>query len=251
MMAIDDNPIKSVKKQFELESLSTSAVTDRALNLVSSLPLPYPLDKILEGVKAFLAKDTDEKDRLLVETIADEVVKHAEEIERMQTTLADHQPSLSPEAMISLFVDAMRKAESTRAEDRVRRVGLILANAIIEKNMEDVNEIEELMRVATHLSDRDVELLKELDRIEGDIVRTQGHIERYPAFQKWEFGWWGARILPELDSVFSKLESYGLVSRIAPPNNLNIMANYQNRYLLLPKGARFVTRIKSRAEEQP
>ncbi len=56
----------------------------------------------------------------------------------------------------------------------------------------------------------------------------------------------GTRVLPELDSVFSKLESYGLASRIAPPNNQNIMADYQNRYVLLPKGARFVDLIKSR-----
>ena len=51
--------------------------------------------------------------------------------------------------MISLFVDATRKAESTRAEDRVRRVGIILANAIIEKGRANADEIEELMRVAT------------------------------------------------------------------------------------------------------
>jgi hypothetical protein len=247
MMAIDDNPIKTVKKQFEMESLSTSPVTERALDLVSSLPLPYPLDKIVEGMKKFLATDTAEKDRLLVETIANEVVKHAEELGRIQTTLAEHESRLSPEAMISLFVDAMRKAESTRAGDRVRRVGLILANAIIEKSPAEADEIEELMRVATELSDRDVELLRELVRIEGDIVRTQGRIARYDAFTKWEQGSWGTRVMPELDSVFSKLESYGLVSRIPPPNNLNIMADYQNRYLLLSKGARFVDLIRSRS----
>ena len=54
---------------------------------------------------------------------------------------------------------------------------------------------------------------------------------------------------PELDSVFSKLESYGLVTRLAPPNNQNIMADIQNRYALLPKGLRFVDLIKSRAEK--
>ena len=35
---------------------------------------------------------------------------------------------------------------------------------------------------------------------------------------------------------FSKLESYGLVSSIPPPN-LNLMAEYQNRYGLLRKGS--------------
>ena len=73
-------------------------------------------------------------------------------------------------------------------------------------------------------------------RIEGVIVRNQGRVERYSAYTTWEQGRWGTRVDPELDSVFSKLESYGLVARLAPPNNLNIMADVQNRYVLLPKG---------------
>jgi hypothetical protein len=63
----------------------------------------------------------------------------------------------------------------------------------------------------------------------------------------WEQGPWGTRIDPEIDSVFSKLESYGLVSRIAPPNNLNISADFQNRYVLLAKGLRFVDLVQQRA----
>jgi hypothetical protein len=58
-----------------------------------------------------------------------------------------------------------------------------------------------------------------------------------------------SRVIPELDSVFNKLESYGLVTRIHPPNNINIMADYQSRYVLLPKGVRFVALIGSRAAE--
>jgi len=71
-------------------------------------------------------------------------------------------------------------------------------------------------------------------------------IPRHAAHVKWIEGPWGERVDPELDSVFNKLESYGLVSKIAPPNNFNIMADYQNRFVLLPKGTRFVALIKSR-----
>ena len=46
----------------------------------------------------------------------------------------------------------------------------------------------------------------------------------------------GARTEIEIDSVFSKLESYGLVSRIPSPNNLKLMTEFQNRYVLLLKG---------------
>jgi len=244
---IDDNPIDALKHQFEMEDLSTSPVTGRVLQIVSSLPVvPPPLSKAIEWLRKRLAADGAERDRIMLETIAAEVVKHGEDLERTQKVLTDQESRMSEEVLGPLLVDAARKAENTRAKERVRRIGLILANAMIETGPADADEVEELMRVATELSDRDVELLKELMRIEGDAVRSQGRIPRYDAHNRWEQGWWGTRVLPELDSVFSKLESYGLASRIPPPNNLNIMADYQNRYVLLPKGARFVDLIKSR-----
>ncbi|MFZ3333756.1 MAG: hypothetical protein WA197_24170 [Candidatus Acidiferrales bacterium] len=247
-MPIDENPINALKHQFEMENLSSSPVTGRVLQIASSLPLiPPPLKQAVEWLKNRITADAAERDRLMLETIAAEVVKHGEELERTTKVEADQPSRMSEEVLGPLLADAARKAESTRATERVRRIGLILANAMIETRPTDADQIEELMRVATELSDRDVEQLRELVRIEGDAVRTQGRITRYDAHLRWEQGWWGTRVLPELDSVFSKLESYGLVSRIAPPNNQNIMADYQNRYVLLPKGARFVVLIKSRA----
>jgi hypothetical protein len=109
---------------------------------------------------------------------------------------------------------------------------------------------EEMMRVAMELSDHDIEFLRELVRIESSLFQTQDHIPRYDAYTKWEQGRWGDRIDPEIDSVFSKLESYGLVARLAPPNNLNILADFQNRYVLLKKGLRFVTLIREAASQQ-
>ena len=248
-MPIDDNPIEALKLQYEMEDLSTSPVTGRVLKIALSLPLiPTPIKKAIEWLQKRIATDAAERDRLMVETIAAEVIKHGEELERAKKVVTDQTSRMSEEVLGPLLVDGARKAENTRAKERVRRIGLILANAMIETSPSDADEIAEMMRVATELSDRDVELLRELVRIEGDAVRTQGRIPRYDAHMRWEQAWWGTRVLPELDSVFSKLESYGLVSRIAPPNNQNIMADYQNRYVLLPKGARFVTLIKSRAE---
>jgi hypothetical protein len=100
------------------------------------------------------------------------------------------------------------------------------------------------MRVAIELSDHDIEFLRELVRIEGFMLEAQDHISRYDAHTKWEQGRWGDRIDPEIDSVFSKLESYGLVARLAPPSNLNLTADFQNRYVLLKKGLRFFILIR-------
>ena len=85
--------------------------------------------------------------------------------------------------------------------------------------------------------------MQQLLRIEGPALQLQDHIARYDAHTRWEQGYWGTRIIPEIDSVFSKLESYGLVSRIPPPKNLNIMADFQNRYVLLKKWVRFAALI--------
>ena len=95
-MPIDDDPITALRKQFEMESLSTSPVTGRVLDFVSAVPLPYPLATIVKGTKKFLAADTAEKDRLLLETVANEVVNHTRELEHVQKTVAKHESRLVP-----------------------------------------------------------------------------------------------------------------------------------------------------------
>jgi hypothetical protein len=117
---------------------------------------------------------------------------------------------------------------ATRDKARVKRTGMILARATIEPKVIDGDEIEEMMRVAMELSEQDMKLLGELVRIEGTMVAQHGRINRYSAHTAWEKGYWGAHLDPEIYSVFSKLESYGLVARISPPNYLNITADFQN-----------------------
>jgi hypothetical protein len=245
---IDDNPIKVLKRQYEMEDLSSSPVTGKVIKIASELPLiPSPLAKIIAWLGKSMAANAAERDHLLMETIAQEVVNHGEERERTKKVLSDQETRMSEEVLGPLLLDAFRKAENTRAEDRVRRIGLILANAMIETARKDSDEIEEMMRVAMELSDRDIHFLKELMKLEGHMLEGElKRIPRHAAHVKWIEGPWGERVDPELDSVFNKLESYGLVSKIAPPNNFNIMADYQNRFVLLPKGARFVVLIKSR-----
>ena len=121
---------------------------------------------------------------------------------------------------------------------------MIFANGIVEPKKIDSDEIEEMMRVAMELSDSDVSYLKKLVEVERHPVEAYGRIARPDAYQRWP---WGDTLNPEIESTFSKLESYGLVARIAPPNNLNIMADFGNRFALLPKGLRFVTLVQQQA----
>jgi chemotaxis protein histidine kinase CheA len=243
-MAIDD-PIRALEQQFEMEDLSSSPVTKKVLHLVSLLPLVWPFTKLAETLKGHLAADALERIRLMLETCVSEISKHAKELEQVHKTIGEQQAKAREEVARELLLDAARKVENTRAKDRVKRIGLILANAVTEPKQIDADEAEEMMRVAMELSDRDIQLLRELVRVEGSTVQAKGRLERYDAHTRWEQCLWGSRVDPELDSVFSKLESYGLVSRIPPPSNLNIMADFQNRYVLLRKGVRFVTLIQT------
>jgi hypothetical protein len=54
-----------------------------------SLPLVSPLDKTVEWLKGHLAADANERDKLMLETIAAEVVKHSEELQRTKKVVND------------------------------------------------------------------------------------------------------------------------------------------------------------------
>lgn len=163
-----------------------------------------------------------------------------EEVKRLSLTLdqlaVQHQEFLDKD-WIHLLIDADRKARATRAKTRVRRIAEILSTSAVIGPETSADEVEELTRVAMEVTDSEVEYLKVLVLSQGARVREQGRITRDQAHTDWP---WGNKPEPELDSVFSKLESFGLVSRIPPPNNLNILADFQNRYVLLRKGLSFI-----------
>jgi len=238
-MPADDHPFDALDKQLQMELLSVSPLTKAVLAFLSHFPLKWPFNKVVEMLKARLVAGSSERIGLMLETCMAEVRKHETKIKELSQGKPTEEVKAREEVSTDLLLDAARKAENTRARERVKRIGLILANAVLEPKRADADEAEEMMRVAMELSDRDIEYLRELIRIEGSVLDTQDHVPRYDAHQRWEQGFWGTRINPEVDSVFSKLESYGLVARIPPPNNLNILADYQNRYVLLKKGLRF------------
>jgi hypothetical protein len=212
-------------------------MSEAILRVASALPLGWPLDKAIRLLRERASADSLEKVRLMLDTCQEQVRRLEQDFAKMR---ANSEASKAREELASdLLLDASRKAAVTRAKGRVKRIGLILANAISDSDVADADEIEEMMRVAMELSDGDIKYLKELIRIEGALLANRDHIPRYDGYMLWEQGSWGGHVNPELDSAFSKLESYGLVVRIAPPNNQNLLADFQNRYLLLKKGARF------------
>jgi hypothetical protein len=76
--------------------------------------------------------DAAERDRLMLETIAAEVVKHEEDLRRTKQVVADQASRISEEVLGPLLLDAARKAESTRSKERVQQIDLIRSRTAIE-----------------------------------------------------------------------------------------------------------------------
>jgi len=241
-MAIDD-PLDALEKQLELEESSSSSIAKRLISILEATPgKGWFMDAIIRAIAQAGKADDRHKSEVLISTLFSELRRLNSAVESLRDSSGDQSSRI--EAASNLLLDGFRKALATRSLDRVKRIGTILAHGMVEPLPIDEDEIEEMMRVATELTDEDVRYLGELVDLEGGIVRASGRLDRYSAHTQWERGPWGTRIESRLDSSFSKLESYGLVSRIAPPNNLNIGADFQNRYVLLKKGLRFADLIK-------
>jgi hypothetical protein len=243
-MAIDDHPFDALEKHIKLEQSSVSPITKLLLMLCSLVSWMWPFDKAFAFLKDRAGVDSAHKTGVMLEACMNGVRKHEAELQALRAALSPSAEKEREETTAALVVDAAQKAILTRSIKRIQRIGVILAKGVTQKTLLP-DHIEEMMRVAMELGDTDVDYLGELVRIEGDMIASQGRIARYDAHTKWEHGRWGTNINPELDSVFSKLASYGLVSPIPPPNNLNIMADFQNRYALLPKGLHFFTLIRA------
>lgn len=245
-MPADDHPIDALKHQFELEDSSVSLIPRVVLELISRTPLTWPFDSVVAKLKDRISADSNDRIRIMLETCKEEILKQQCEIDALKMSLSAEESEQRADIARDLISDAARKASNTRAIERVRHIGTILANGTTEAKPTDSDEIEEMMRIAMELNDRDISHLRELVRVEGTLVERSGRIERYTGHTMWEQCYWGTRLDGELDSVFSKLVSYGLVAQIPPPSNLNIMADFQNRYILLKKGLRFVNLVKQK-----
>ena len=243
-MGIDD-PLDALDKQFENEERSTDPVLKRLIDLASVLPLPWQVDKIVQRIIGYLRADRLEKIELTINAIRDELRRHEGRLHEIAATNAEEAERKFQE-WLPLVKDGIEKAQRTRGHERIVRIGKILAKSLVATDSPKPDDVEEMMRIAMELSDRDVELLAEIVRVQGSMLDTSGRVPRYQAWQSWENGSWGAVPSGQVESAFSKLESFGLVSRVAPPNNLNIMADVASRYSLLRKGVEFVSFVRQK-----
>lgn len=242
-MTIDD-PIEALEKQLELEENSSSIISHALLTKIQLLPLPWPLNAAINALDKQIDNDRYDRLKIYIQTVANTVKAIQELVEQNSHRLDDIEATQRAESTCRLLIEGARRVASTRSIPRVVRIGVILARGVTEEKLPDEDEIEEMMRVARELIELDIDYLEELVRIYGEIVKKNGRVDRYTAFQLWSSGRWGESTNPEIDSVCSKLVSFGFVASIPGNNTLNVMADIQNRYVLLPKGLRFTELIR-------
>ena len=243
-MAIDD-ALDSLKKQFESEDRSKIRFFRDWPNRLRRFR--FLCDKRSPQDSCFPVKSKPARRIELVLIVIQEQLRRHEDELRSLVEKSEQEYRKRFQEWFELLEDGAKKAEQTRSRERVKRLGFILANSLLMSTPPQADEVEEMMRDATELSESDVLYLGELVRVQGGLMESSGVVPRYQAWSSWPNGFWGEKITDgEIDSVFSKLESLGLVARIAPPNNLNIMANFQNRYALLRKGLQFVEFVKQK-----
>jgi len=242
-VAIDD-PIEALEGQLELEDSSSSIISRALLTTLQLFPLPWPLSAAVEALDKQIDSDRYDRLKIYVQTIAGAMKAIQELVDRNSRRLDDIEATQRAKSTCKLLVEGARRVASTLSIPRVVRIGVILARGVTEEKLPDEDEIEEMMRIARELTEQDIDYLRELVRIYGEAVKKNGRVDRYTAFQFWVKGRWGESRNPEIDSVCSKLESFGLAASIPGNNTFNVMADIQNRYVLLPKGLRFTELIK-------
>jgi hypothetical protein len=160
-MPIDD-PIDAIQKQLELEEASSSLISKRVIEALEASLKGWFLDAIIHALAEAGRADDCHKTKVLIDTLVCEVQRLNREVESLRNKLSPLNFKIHTETASRLLLDALRKAMLTRAIERVKRIAVILANGIT--NPDPINEdvIEEMMQVATELSDEDVAYLREL-----------------------------------------------------------------------------------------
>ncbi len=151
----------------------------------------------------------------------------------------------------ALFLDAEQKARATRGRDRIERIGKIVGGAASSQRPPD--EIEEFMRVAMSLDDRDVLVLRILNDHQAKMLRPEfARVRGYDAYSTWnavcaETGRVGI-LRGELDAICGKLESFGFVTR--GERHSNLIGDEPTPFALLLRGSTFLKLAQSSSRSQ-
>lgn len=121
-MSIDD-PLAAAEQVLANEERARSPVLRYASKVIGVLPSP-----VAEAVSKALESDSVGKLEYMTEVLKSEFSRVRSTVEKLSAESDEHR-RFCTESLPELMLDGYRKAERTRAKDRIRRIAAILVNA--------------------------------------------------------------------------------------------------------------------------
>jgi hypothetical protein len=233
-----DDPIKAVESLIASDERLRSPITDKLVTIAKELRIPGA--STLSGL---IERRRRANWELLLRTAILELRYLIEHFDGLE---AKHKEFLKND-FGDLVVDALSKAERLRAKERVARIALILANAAEVGPSTDLDLTEELMRVATELSDIEVEFLRQMDSFHpypwqnpggGLLTVHEANMnwsERHPQLSGVDNS--------EYSSIALRLQSLGLIEAVE--REVAIVGPDITPYRILRKGSAFIRFVRS------
>jgi hypothetical protein len=228
-MAIDD-PIDQARALIASDEAQHSPVGSigvKLLKLINSTPVlkdmlsgvTKPLEIIMETLQRWRTENVS----YLLEVVTQEVQRLNREVSSLSLA---HQEFIGEE-WLKLVVDGMAKAQQTRAKERVRRMGRVLAHAFEKGEKLSPDTTEEMLRVAMSLDENDVTVLEWLcERMKSGFNAKTGRVDHETVNDVWGLVDQG-RTRPQdehetpaglstgdVTSACAKLQSFGLVVQV-------------------------------------
>jgi hypothetical protein len=155
------------------------------------------------------------------------------------------------EDWMALVVDGLNKAEDIRDQSRIERIANILAHAAEKGPDSDLNEAEEMTRIATELGDNEVYVLRDLVESQIGLLEQAWRPMTDPVNNAWAKkrpSFPGRETVSDLYTACAKLERFGLVTRVER-NNFKLGVN-EIPYALLKRGYDFTVWIEHERESE-
>lgn len=244
-----DDELSAIEFLNDSEERSRSRVSQFAKDAIAAISTVVPpvgvfLGAIENALDRREASNRAELFSALVERIRQNSAAIGELIEKSEA----HSRFFTKE-FPGLVVEAVRRAETVRPKERIRRFAAILAHSVEVGPKDGADYVEEMLRIAAELSDWDVKVLataasefvsqrnNPIPRVRGGPMLESDQVIAARAWIRMNSGVSGY----ELASIGAKLQSFGLVSRIEG------QTGETNSFQVLGRGGRFIEYVGSAA----
>jgi hypothetical protein len=248
-MPIDD-PISALQALNASEERQHSPISKYAKQFLAAIKLFAPPGTeftlaALEAAITWTDRREDQNRNEFIHVIAEETTRHRSQIDQLLAESENHRRFMADE-MPRLVLDGLRRAEQASTKERIRRMARIVTNAVKVGPAKGADYIEELMKIAAELSDRDVLVLATAAEQFTHQERLRPRDARAAiAAGAWTSVQWQDKAgisADEVASIGARLQSFGLVSRIER------ITGDTNSYMVLERGRDFIAYIRNTDE---